>query len=128
MTMIQWMKTRQVVVLLMTTLLITLSVACDDDDDDILIDNGGIEVLFTECIEDIIAADSTNTTIDTLQTIQRQNIDGEWHFWLNTGAIAYDGDEYIVNEQCDTVCYYAGWIPQECIDNYAFNEWEIVWP
>lgn len=60
--------------------------------------------------------------------IKTQSINEEVHYWINTGANAVDGDEYILNNNCDTVCYYGGWINPECINNYTFDAWETVWP
>lgn len=58
--------------------------------------------------------------------IRRQMINDEYHFWINTGANAYDGDEDIVDSNCDVVCQYRGWFPAECIDQYEFERWEVI--
>jgi hypothetical protein len=77
------------------------------------------------CISKIIQDDSIS---ESIKTIKVQNIDGECHYWLNTGAMAWDGVEYIVNDKCDTICGIGGFlISQDCSINYDFDKWEIVW-
>ncbi|MGE5357173.1 MAG: hypothetical protein ACM3PT_13150 [Deltaproteobacteria bacterium] len=61
-------------------------------------------------------------------SVKRQKVDEEYHYWLNTGAMAWDGVEYIVNCDCDTVCEIGGFRPpQDCSKNFDFDKWEIVW-
>lgn len=78
------------------------------------------------CIEQILK-DSMN--LITLKTIQTTVVNNEIHYWLNTDFRQLDGSEYIVNEQCDTVCSFGGWInTQECLMDYNnVGMWEIVW-
>jgi len=61
-------------------------------------------------------------------SVKRQKVVGEYHYWLNTGAMAWDGVEYIVNCDCDTVCEIGGFRPpRDCSKNFDFDIWEIVW-
>lgn len=77
------------------------------------------------CIQEMIA-DSTITA--GLQTIQRTTVNGEYHFWLNSGASAMDGAEYIVNSQCDTICYWLCFCPPApCSSDYDMGNFEVVW-
>lgn len=77
-----------------------------------------------DCIETIIA---NNTGYDTIKTVQVQTIDGNLHYWLETGAMSYDGTEAIVNAECDTLCTIGGWLPPECSNNYIYENWETIW-
>lgn len=73
------------------------------------------------CILEIIDAENS-------MQIHRQDINGETHYWLNTGANAYDGDEQIVNDACEEVCFYGGWINPECTEDYIPDDWEQIFP
>ncbi len=78
-----------------------------------------------DCINEMInrAGDSP-----PLVSVKMQKVDGECHYWLNTGASAWDGVEYIVNDKCDTICEIGGFrAPLDCSKNYDFDKWEIVW-
>lgn len=79
-----------------------------------------------KCIDEILA---DSTKIRTLKTIQTIAVKNEIHYWLNTNASFVDGSEFIVNEQCDTVCSIGGrGNSQECLLDYEDVEmWKIVW-
>jgi len=78
-----------------------------------------------DCISNIIYSGEDN---GTLKTIRRQWIRDEFHYWLNTDFMHFDGAEYIVNASCDTVCLLCGeCFPPACMDEYDMNEWVIVW-
>lgn len=77
-----------------------------------------------DCIKQKIDVSS----VQIFQTVKRQKVDGEYHYWLNTGAMAWDGVEYIVNCNCDTICSYCGeCFPPECSKKYDFDKWETIW-
>jgi len=77
------------------------------------------------CIQDILDDPEQS---ENLLTIRLQQVNGENHYWLNTGAMAWDGTETIVNEQCETVCTLCGFcISPECIGDYDNEDWEIIW-
>ena len=77
-----------------------------------------------DCIQTYIDLSSKQP----FETVKVQKVDGECYYWLNTGAMNWDGVEYIVNENCDTVCGYCGeCIPPECLDDFDYNNWDIIW-
>ena len=79
-----------------------------------------------DCIQELIDSEEG----DDLKTIQRQEVNGEFHYWLNTDARHADGNEDFVNDFCETECFIIGnpypSLP-ECLQNYHYNEWEIIW-
>ena len=76
-----------------------------------------------QCLEQQITSD-----IITKPTVIRiHEFNNEKHYWINTGANDSDGDEFIVNEQCDTVCAYRGWFPDSCASLYTRSNWTKVW-
>lgn len=78
------------------------------------------------CIQSII--DQEIQRLDPLLTVKSQVIDGESHYWLNTDAVHYDGSEYIVNQNCDTVCYFCGECnPLACSAEYDYEKWVTIW-
>lgn len=60
-------------------------------------------------------------------SIRKQEVNEENYYWFNDGSTAWDGVEYILNESCDTVCYFCGecQVPT-CLDDYT-DDWEVVW-
>lgn len=77
--------------------------------------------ILPECITELIELDSS-------LKIQIQEVNSETHFWLNTGAININGSEFIVNEQCDTVCFFPfGFMYLECLNDYN-GSWDLIWP
>lgn len=77
-----------------------------------------------DCVQSILDNNDPN---EPVVSIKFQEIDGENFYWLNTGAMAYDGFEYIVDENCDTVCQIGGWFPQECMNNFDNEKWGEIW-
>lgn len=77
------------------------------------------------CIQETINKDSSSYA--PILSVQRQKIDGDYHYWLNTDARHYDGSEAIVNTSCDTVCWFCGFCVQPaCIEKYA-TTWDTIW-
>jgi hypothetical protein len=77
-----------------------------------------------DCIQKIIDISSQQPFL----TVKMQKVDGECYYWLNTGASAWDGVEYIVNSHCDTICEMGGFrSPAGCLSKYDFDKWKIVW-
>ena len=112
---------KKVIMLFRTSLLVCLLfllASCSKDNDPNEIQE---QSLIPTCVD-------TMPFIGSVTMIHVQEISGENHYWLNTGANAHDGDEYIVNESCDTVCRYAGWFPADCIEDYDRESWVQVWP
>jgi hypothetical protein len=55
-------------------------------------------------------------------------VDGELHYWLNTDFTHFDGVEYVVNMECDTLCSFCGeCYPPECSFEYEFDAWRVIW-
>jgi hypothetical protein len=106
-------------ILFLAVFLLFVISACKDED------CGCAGLPLPQCIEEMIA--DTSVT-NHLQSIQRTTVGNEQHFWLNSGASAVDGPEFIVNEQCDTVCYWLCFCePPACADDYDINDFEVVW-
>ena len=77
------------------------------------------------CIENVI---QDSILSKNLITIQLQKINGENHYWMNTDFRHSDGPEYILNNQCDTICGFCGECnPDECINDYKSKKWKIIW-
>lgn len=65
---------------------------------------------------------------DVSISIKTQEVGGETHYWFHDGANTWDGSEYILNESCDTVCYFCGkCMAPECLDAYDNNAWVVLW-
>ncbi len=105
-------------------LLLFVFVACEKED---TLDIHDTETGLPVCLDEQIQTAAVVEAVIFNAIVKAQVVDGETHYWLNTGANAFDGDEFIVNAQCDTVCVQAGWIPRECISAYDPEAWEIVW-
>lgn len=100
----------------LTTILFFLFIfiACSKDE---------VKTGIPDCIGNILEKESAN-----LLTVQRIEVDGDFHYWLNTGASIYDGPEYIVNSSCDTVCVFCFCKPvPSCHEAYQNEQWEIIW-
>ena len=78
-----------------------------------------------DCIQQMIGVAGNEPPFNS---VKRKNVDGEYHYRLNTGDMAWDGIEYIVNCDCDTVCEI-GWLSpqQDCSKNFDFDKWETIW-
>jgi hypothetical protein len=77
-----------------------------------------------DCIEKL--TDDPDQT-ELIEKVRSQTLNGEVYYWLNTGAVAYDGAEYIVNNSCDTICYFCGFcLPPDCGVSPQ-DDWETIW-
>lgn len=77
------------------------------------------------CLDEKLKAFKQQTAAVTIKT---QLVGDEKHYWLNTNATSYDGVEYILGENCDTVCYFCGECDYPaCNDNYDPNNWVVIW-
>lgn len=62
------------------------------------------------------------------QSLSQQTVDDEVYYRISTGAIAYDGCDYVINANCDTVCTLCGFfMPRECWEKYDEQKWEVIW-
>ncbi len=97
-----------------------LLVACSKKDENVIPD----------CIQNKIEKFEENG-IEKLVAVYKYNLNGDDHFWFNTGAVTYDGSEAIYDENCKEVCGYCGFcVKSKCIDDYpsyGSEEWQLVW-
>ena len=110
------MKTKLLALLTLT--IIFLSCAKNNEDQKQPIDKS-----IPSCIQEILD-DSIKSS--KILDIKVQELDGELHYWLETGARAYDGTELVIDGKCNTVCRIGGWNPPDCSFKYI-NNWEIIW-
>ncbi len=103
-------------VLLLIMFLILLNSCCKDENCE--------STKLPDCIRQMI--DVVGHT-PPLISVKMQKVDGECHYWLNTDAMAWDGFEYIVDDQCDTLCTIGGFrMPVECMKKYDFDKWVTI--
>jgi hypothetical protein len=77
-----------------------------------------------DCIAALVAADK----VDGKMNVFKMNINGADHYWLQSGAAAYDGIEYIYDGYCKEVCTTGGMRkPPACMAIYEGKQWELVW-
>ena len=88
--------------------------ACDKKQEALITD-------IPECVQAIIDA---QPSLD----IYAQEVDNQFHYWINTGESAVDGTEPILNTSCDTICTFGGWITPECYNVYVDSNWQKVNP
>lgn len=75
------------------------------------------------CIEQLLENDSSVS----IRRVRLNDIDGELHYWMNTDYILLDGEEFILNNQCDTVCRMSGLGPTAvCLSLYT-KPWKTIW-
>lgn len=76
------------------------------------------------CIEQKVKEDTTEGKM----VVQKMTVGGTDHYWLNSGAAAYDGVEYIFDANCKEVCQTGGFrMPKDCMKAYEGGKWEVVW-
>ena len=87
-------------------------------------DSNNIDLTLPNCIDSIVRNPKFS---GELQTIKAQSVAGKLHYWLNTNSTQWDGAEYIVDMNCDTVCSFCGecFLP-ECTKVYR-GKWQIIW-
>ncbi len=101
------------------TLLILFLISCHCNHEDEM-----INPTLPNCIENIIANKAVS---GALQTIRAQKVNGNIHYWLNTDFTQFDGVEYIVNTNCDTICSFCGeCLPADCTKIYR-ETWQTIW-
>jgi hypothetical protein len=78
-----------------------------------------------ECIQNFVESSQISST---LKTIRSQEVNNEIHYWLNTGFVNIDGEEFVVNNSCDTICYFCSeCFPPDCSFSYNSEDWKIIW-
>jgi hypothetical protein len=76
-----------------------------------------------QCIKELVDSPDTQPL-----SIKSQVSDDGQHYWINTGAVNFDGVEYIVNRQCDTVCFMCGECTfSDCMSEYNSDNWITLW-
>lgn len=86
--------------------------------------NNPSDLSIPSCIQEIL---DDNELSKDIRTVRLYEVDNELHYWLNTDFTEFDGTEYIVNMQCDTVCLFCGFCdPPECSEEYT-DEWITIW-
>lgn len=101
-------------------LLVFVFLACNKEDDFV---DGRIQT--PVCVAALYA--TTEIAAENgLLAVYRMDVDNEFHYWLNTGAMALDGPEYIIDADCDTVCSF-NMLPPACFSDYKDRDWELVW-
>jgi hypothetical protein len=65
------------------------------------------------------------------RAVYKIKLNDEFHYWFHTGAVEYDGAEFIFDSNCKQICFYCGFcIPSDCIKKYPeylSEKWEVVW-
>ena len=60
--------------------------------------------------------------------VYKMPVNGIDHYWLQSGAAAYDGIEFIYDANCKEVCKTGGMRkPLDCMKAYEAGKWELVW-
>ncbi len=60
--------------------------------------------------------------------VHKMAVNGVDHYWLQSGAAAYDGIEFIYDANCKEVCKTGGMRkPMDCMKAYENGKWELVW-
>lgn len=77
-----------------------------------------------DCITELVKANKDEGRMNVL----KMNVNGTDHYWLQSGAAAYDGIEYIYDTNCKEVCKTGGMRkPLDCMKVYEAGQWELVW-
>ena len=83
-----------------------------------------VDTTIPDCIQEILNDSIASADI---KTIRVQENDGELNYWLNTDFTHFDGLEFVLNVNCDTVCIFCGeCYPPSCAYDYEF-EWKVIW-
>ncbi len=80
------------------------------------------------CIMEKISADKEQGKMNVF----KMNVNSSDHYWLQSGAAAYDGLEYVLivgkDGKCEEVCQMGGMrMPPPCQKLYEGKQWELVW-
>jgi hypothetical protein len=77
-----------------------------------------------DCIMALVAADK----VEGKMNVHKMSVNGIDHYWLQSGAAAYDGIELIYDANCKEVCKTGGMRkPLDCMKAYEAGKWELVW-
>ncbi len=107
--------------LLLFSLICTAN-ACNEEAEDLTPEDASGDL--PTCIGQLVASDNS------ILAVRVQPVEEQLHYWLNTGAMAYDGVEYVVSDHCDTLCTIGGLrlvgTGPECATKYT-GEWRDVY-
>lgn len=74
------------------------------------------------CIQEAIAQQPG------IKSVETQTVGNEVHYFINRWASYTDATDYIVNSQCDTVCFICGECELPgCYSNYYGTDWKVIW-
>jgi hypothetical protein len=81
-----------------------------------------------DCITKLVEADKESGKMNVF----KMNVNGTDHYWLSSGAAAYDGVEMIyelgADGTCKEVCKTGGMRqPLACMKAYEQGKWQLVW-
>lgn len=77
------------------------------------------------CIDEITQDTIKNST---LKSVELMYVNGKHHYWLKTDHLMFDGPEFIVNSQCDTICFLCAECSMPpCATEYKNRNWETIW-
>jgi hypothetical protein len=77
-----------------------------------------------DCIAALVAADK----VEGKMNVFKMTVNGADHYWLQSGAAAYDGIEYIYDGNCKELCTTGGMrTPPACMAIYEGKQWELMW-
>lgn len=81
-----------------------------------------------DCIMELVKADKEEAKM----SVYKIEVNGNTHYWLQSGAAAYDGLEYIYEVdkagKCKEACSMGGHrMPIPCAKVYEGKQWELVW-
>ncbi len=77
-----------------------------------------------DCVTALVKADK----VDGKMSVFKMAVKGVDHYWLQSGAAAYDGIEFIYDANCKEVCKTGGMrMPMDCMKAYEAGKWELVW-
>lgn len=80
----------------------------------------------TEILLPVCVMEMTSDPDQAPRTIWANSIGTTNFFWLSTGVGALDGAEFVVNNNCDTICINTGWAPT-CLNVPFEEEWTVIW-
>ncbi len=74
----------------------------------------------------VVVIDSIH--VEKLKTIKTKFLFEDQVYWLNTDQRHSDGPEYIVNSNCDTICYHCGeCVIPDCSLYLGESNWTTIW-
>ncbi len=108
-----------------TVSILCLAVACNRDDD--LAPVGALEDA-PPCVQEFVGSINSIDRIYPPWYVRAQRIGAETHYWLDTGAPAWDGIDRVVDGNCNEVCSFGGFrLALACEADYDTKAWIEIW-